>query len=276
MNLRNSRWFKVTFAKGICDAEQLVAVLLPWGLLGLQETDTHYEVYFAFSQRAALPRLMETLREQWPEIDADFAEITDDGWSTRWQEYFKPQRITHRIAVRPLWERPQNVDVEIVLQPGMAFGTGTHATTRLALQMLEKFLMPGMSVLDAGCGSGILAIAALKLGAGSVVAWDIDPEVVDNFTENLSLNNLAGKIDIHIGDVTQLPDYGFNLIISNIERQPNLRLLDALALHKNRSLVIFTGLLQEECTLFTEAVLNYGREIVAQDTEDEWLVLVVH
>jgi ribosomal protein L11 methyltransferase len=269
----SERWLKVLVPKNAGNEELIIARLIQWGMLGLQETDTDYEIYFPLNMKLSLPEL---IAAEWPQLNITITEIVDNGWSTRWQEYFKPQTISPRIAVRPYWEKPlKDVPVEIVLKPGMAFGTGTHPTTHLALLMLEKYLTPGDVLLDAGCGSGILTIAALKLGAAQVSAWDIDSTVVDNFNENLELNGLSRKVAIQIGDVTALPNYNYDLIVSNIERQSNLRLLEALVRQQNRPLVIFTGLLKEENEIFTNKVLNYGREILDQDTEDEWLALVI-
>ncbi|HQC62366.1 MAG TPA: 50S ribosomal protein L11 methyltransferase [Candidatus Marinimicrobia bacterium] len=267
------RWLKVLIPKSAGNEELIIARLIQWGMLGLQETDTDYEIYFPLNMKLSLPEL---IAAEWPQLNITITEIVDNGWSTRWQEYFKPQTISPRIAVRPYWEKQlKDVSVEIVLKPGMAFGTGTHPTTHLALLMLEKYLTPGDVLLDAGCGSGILTIAALKLGAAQVSAWDIDSLVIDNFNENLELNGLSRKVAIQIGDVTALPNYNYDLIVSNIERQSNLRLLEALGRQQNRPLVIFTGLLKEENEIFTNKVLNYGREILDQDTEDEWLALVI-
>ncbi|HOV23659.1 MAG TPA: 50S ribosomal protein L11 methyltransferase [Candidatus Marinimicrobia bacterium] len=269
----SQRWLKVLIPKSAGNEELIIARLIQWGMLGLQETDTDYEIYFPLNMKLSLPEL---IAAEWPQLNITITEIVDNGWSTRWQEYFKPQTISPRIAVRPYWEKPlKDVPVEIVLKPGMAFGTGTHPTTHLALLMLEKYLTPGNSLLDAGCGSGILTIAALKLGAAQVSAWDIDSLVIDNFNENLELNGLSRKVAIQIGDVTALPNYNYDLIVSNIERLSNLRLLEALVHQRNRPLVIFTGLLKEEDEIFTDKVLNYGREILDQDTEDEWLALVI-
>ena len=269
----SQRWLKVLIPKSAGNEELIIARLIQWGMLGLQETDTDYEIYFPLNMKLSLPEL---IAAELPQLNITITEIVDNGWSTRWQEYFKPQTISPRIAVRPYWEKPlKDVPVEIVLKPGMAFGTGTHPTTHLALLMLEKYLTPGDVLLDAGCGSGILTIAALKLGAAQVSAWDIDSLVIDNFNENLELNGLSRKVAIQIGDVTALPNYNYDLIVSNIERQSNLRLLEALVRQQNRPLVIFTGLLKEENEIFTNKVLNYGREILDQDTEDEWLALVI-
>jgi ribosomal protein L11 methyltransferase len=269
----SQRWLKVLIPKSAGNEELIIARLIQWGMLGLQETDTDYEIYFPLNMKLSLPEL---IAAEWPQLNVTITEVVDNGWSTRWQEYFKPQTISPRIAVRPYWEKPlKDVSVEIVLKPGMAFGTGTHPTTHLALLMLEKYLTPGDVLLDAGCGSGILTIAALKLGAAQVSAWDIDSLVIDNFNENLELNGLSRKVAIQIGDVTALPNYNYDLIVSNIERQSNLRLLEALVRQQNRPLVIFTGLLKEENEIFTNKVLNYGREILDQDTEDEWLALVI-
>ena len=266
-------WLKMLIPKSAGNEELIIARLIQWGMLGLQETDTDYEIYFPLNMKLSLPEL---IAAELPQLNITITEIVDNGWSTRWQEYFKPQTISPRIAVRPYWEKPlKDVPVEIVLKPGMAFGTGTHPTTHLALLMLEKYLTPGDVLLDAGCGSGILTIAALKLGAAQVSAWDIDSLVIDNFNENLELNGLSRKVAIQIGDVTALPNYNYDLIVSNIERQSNLRLLEALVRQQNRPLVIFTGLLKEENEIFTNKVLNYGREILDQDTEDEWLALVI-
>ncbi|HQQ84888.1 MAG TPA: 50S ribosomal protein L11 methyltransferase [Candidatus Marinimicrobia bacterium] len=273
MTANSERWLKVLVPKNAGNEELIIARLIQWGMLGLQETDTDYEIYFPLNMKLSLPEL---IAAEWPQLNITITEIVDNGWSTRWQEYFKPQTISPRIAVRPYWEKQlKDVSVEIVLKPGMAFGTGTHPTTHLALLMLEKYLTPGDVLLDAGCGSGILTIAALKLGAAQVSAWDIDSLVIDNFNENLELNGLSRKVAIQIGDVTALPNYNYDLIVSNIERQSNLRLLEALVRQQNRPLVIFTGLLKEENEIFTNKVLNYGREILDQDTEDEWLALVI-
>lgn len=122
----------------------------------------------------------------------------EEDWANSWKEHYHPVKVGHRTVVRPPWREYEPVGDEIVvmLDPGMAFGNGTHQTTRLALQGLEKFIEPGMSVFDAGTGSGILAIAASKLGASHVDGVDIDQVSVRTARENVEMNDLPSPVDL--------------------------------------------------------------------------------
>lgn len=200
--------------------------------------------------------------------------IKDEDWHLTWQQYFKPQRITDRITVFPEWESvDETVEIPIRIRPGMAFGTGTHETTQLALTLLETKIKKGMKILDAGCGAGILTIAAQKLGAKSIDSVEIDKEAEANFYENLELNNCTGKM--LITDVTQLDDYDYDLIVSNIQIKPNTSLLETLVEHNYTNPVIFTGILKEEREKFIEIVSQMKRKVTAELVKNEWMAFIV-
>ncbi|NTV89004.1 MAG: 50S ribosomal protein L11 methyltransferase [Clostridiales bacterium] len=132
---------------------------------------------------------------------AGLGSVDDEDWSTAWKKYYKPFNITDRIVIKPTWEEyaPKENEMIIELDPGMAFGTGTHETTMLCSQLLEKYLEKGDKVLDAGCGSGILSIVAAKLGAEAVTAFDIDVIAVRVTKENCELNGVEKCVSAFSG-----------------------------------------------------------------------------
>ena len=169
--------------------------------------------------------------EAWTQgIDApvNAAPLADNDWAHSWQKYYRPMELGERLYIVPQWERerspPPAGRVSVYLNPGLTFGTGSHASTQLCLGGVERYIAPGMDVLDLGCGSGILSIAALVLGAGSAVAVDIDPKAVDVAYENAAMNDigrdrytgLAGDVlsDPALCDRLALKRYG--LVLANI------------------------------------------------------------
>lgn len=134
-------------------------------------------------------------------------EVDDEDWANAWKQYFKPLKVSDRLTIKPTWEEyepssPEELILE--LDPGMAFGTGTHATTALCLRTLEKVVQPGDDVIDVGTGSGVLAIAAAKLGANHVLALDLDPVAVSSASENTKLNGMEDRITVKLSDLLQV------------------------------------------------------------------------
>lgn len=157
------------------------------------------------------------------QLDTSLCRYAD--WADNWKQYFKPTPIGRRLLIRPAWEPKQDTPrTELVLEPGLAFGTGTHETTRLCLQLLDQYLVGGETVLDVGCGSGILSIAALLLGAERAVGVDIDALAVKTANTNAAVNHVEQRFTGLCGDLTQQVTGRFQVVCANIVADVILKL----------------------------------------------------
>jgi ribosomal protein L11 methyltransferase len=148
----------------------------------------------------------------------DTASTLEEDWRNNWKKYFNPTPIGEKILIRPSWRDDYDPQGRVVLNidPGLAFGTGNHETTRLCLETIEKYLKKGDKVLDVGCGSGILAIASLLLGADSAVGVDIDQTAVRTAVENAQINKVADRFTVICGDLTEKVEGKYDLVVANI------------------------------------------------------------
>ena len=199
---------------------------------------------------------------------AEAVTVDDEDWKDKWKENFKPSKITKRIVVKPTWEEYIAGDGEIVLQidPGMAFGTGTHETTSLCLRLMEKYLSDfpeNKKVLDIGCGSGILSIAAALLGAGEVMAVEIDKDAVSVAAENVKLNGVLNNVSVVQGDLTKGIDFKADIIVANLMADLVMVLAESAANHmEDGGIFISSGILTEKKETVSEAIRNAGFEIL--------------
>jgi ribosomal protein L11 methyltransferase len=198
-------------------------------------------------------------------------------WAEAWKEQYRVSHIGRRLVVRPSWlsYTPQPGEVVLTLDPGMAFGTGLHASTRLCLAALERHLRPGDTLLDVGTGSGILAIAAARLGAGTVLALDVDPLAVGVARENVALNGVAGVVEVRQGSLPVEPPGGWDVIAVNILAETIAQMAPALAAHlATGGLLIASGIIASRQQLVSAALAAQGLVPVEQQREGDWLALV--
>jgi ribosomal protein L11 methyltransferase len=202
--------------------------------------------------------------------------IVGDEWKHKWREFFKPSRVGRNLVVKPSWEpfdtKPS--DVVLTLDPGQAFGTGTHETTRLVLAELEDLVLPDHRVLDVGCGSGILAIGTLLLGAKSAVGLDIDDESMEASRENAERNGVLKKFQVSKRSITTLKD-AFQLVVANIESRVLVPLAASITarLAPGGNLVL-SGLLSHEEEELLEVYTALGLKHERTSREKDWIAMV--
>ena len=205
--------------------------------------------------------------------------VDDADWKDKWKEYFKPVRITDRLVVKPTWEEYEPNDGEKVIQidPGMAFGTGTHETTSLCLKLMEKYLgdePQDKEVLDVGCGSGILSIAAALLGCRSVTGVEIDEDAVRVAEENVELNGIGDRVEILQGDLTEGIESKADIIVANLMADLVMTLSKSAKEHlKDGGIFISSGILLEKKDIVSDAVKEAGFEIIEIAEDGEWCAI---
>jgi ribosomal protein L11 methyltransferase len=220
-----------------------------------------------------------------------YKQIADQNWMEAWKQYYKPILIGQRLLILPAWmESPEPDRIAIKIDPGMAFGTGTHPTTQLCLELMEKFFddRPStivhrlLSTIDVGCGSGILSIAALKLGATKALGVDIDEESVKNSRENADTNEVGDELILGVGSVQEIRDGKFAfrkapLVVANILAPVIVRLFDAgLAdLIEENGAIILSGILQEQEQNVIEAGQAKGLRMNERRQMGDWVALTM-
>ena len=164
------------------------------------------------------------------EYETSIVGVNEEDWANNWKQYYHTQRIGKRIVVTPSWEEytPTGDDVQMRLDPGMAFGTGTHDTTRLCLELLEECVTPTTRILDVGTGSGILSVGGVLLGAPSALGVDIDPVAVKVANENAQINEVSDKTEFVCGDLTDKVHGQFEIVTANIVADIIIRLLSTV------------------------------------------------
>ena len=209
-------------------------------------------------------------------FDFTLTHVDDEDWLHKWEEYFMPTKISERFVVKPAWRqyKPKDGEDVITIDPGLAFGTGTHATTFLTLRLMEKYLQPGDDVLDVGSGSGILSIGAVKLGAERIWAVDLFDDAVQSTKNNAALNGCEDKIEAFQGDLTKGLDVKADLVCANLMADLVKMLSKDVAKHlKGRGIYISSGILDEKEEDVAGAIKGAGFDILESIHADGWCAI---
>ncbi|MCX7992065.1 MAG: 50S ribosomal protein L11 methyltransferase [Fimbriimonadales bacterium] len=223
--MKPSEWLSIRVVAPPPAWDAVATVLIDSGCAGVELREQPYSIvaYLPSTEKERLDEI-EAQLHRLPEYDLpavqrfEVQSVSEQNWHTAWRRYFRSRRFGERIRVQPSWSgyRPAPDEVVIRLDPGLAFGTGGHATTALCLELLERYLQPGMRVADMGTGTGILAIAAAKLGAREVIAVDDDELAVKIAQGNIERNGVADRVRAQVGDGFHALSGTFDLIVCNI------------------------------------------------------------
>lgn len=278
-------YVEVTIGADAPLAENLSAILSQLGFEGFWEEEGALHCYISATRWSDL--FLEEVRSvvglvarssQTPSPSIDVRGIPLQNWNAEWEKTITPIRVTDRIVIAPSWHQPEAgpEDVVLTIDPKMSFGTGYHETTRLMLRLLQDRVCPGFSVLDVGTGTGVLAIAALRLGAGWAIGCDIDPWSIENARENGTVNGVAGRFTIVEGEISAVPREPYDLVLANIQLNVIAPILGEI---RERcapdGFILLAGLLLRDEEEIRSLLRSHALEVVERRAENEWVAFAV-
>lgn len=211
------------------------------------------------------------------EVELELKQIREEDWAEAWKQYFKPEHIG-KIVIKPSWEvySPTSDEIIIELDPGMAFGTGTHPTTRICIKLLQEIITSQTEMLDVGTGSGILALAGAMLGAKKIVATDIDPIAIKVALENVRRNRMEGFIEVYQSNLLERPlDFKFNLVVANIITNAIMEISSQLAkVLEPGGIFMASGIIEERFPEVVDCLTKQGFVMKKHIFEEGWVGLI--
>ena len=278
-------YVEVAITAGPVLSENLTGILSQLGFEGFWESEGSLRGYISADRctpffldeiRSVVALVARSSAAPLPSIQVN--SIAEQNWNAEWEKTITPIRITDRLVIAPSWHAVAAAPGEIVLtiDPKMSFGTGYHETTRLMLRMLETRIQPGMHVLDVGTGTGILAIAALRMGAEHATGCDVDPWSIENARENALVNQVAERCTILLGEVGVTPSGPYDLVLANIQLNIIALILGNL---KERcapgGTILLAGLLLQDEEEIRSLIAREGLTVAERISENEWLAAAV-
>ena len=258
------------------EAEEIAHInLIDEELIAKDRTVSVIHIYISECDNAAeaLEFLKERLTAAGIEYKAGSDGVNDSDWNENWKKYFHATEIGKRLTIVPSWEEYDNRENRVLLHidPGAAFGTGTHATTSLCLELLQDYIKDGSAMLDIGCGSGILAIASVLLGAEYAVGVDIDAQSVKTARENAAINGVSDRTEFIVGDLAEKVSGRFPVVCANIVADVVIRLLDGAEKYiADGGVLIVSGIIDIRENDVLEAAEKHGYEISQKRYRDNW------
>lgn len=210
-------------------------------------------------------------------LNMTFNDIKEEDWANNWKKYFKPFNVGKKLLIKPTWEECDNKENRIILEidPGASFGTGSHETTKMCLIGLEDYMKEGDEVIDVGCGSGILSIAAAKLGCKHVTGVDIDPMCIETSSYLSKINSVSDKFDVFIGDLAEKVDVQADVVVANIFAHIIKRLTpDTKRILKKGGIFISSGIIKETVDTVIDSYKENGFEILEVNNMGDWYCVV--
>ncbi len=207
----------------------------------------------------------------------ELVEVAEEDWADSWKQYYKPVQISERIVIAPTWEKTtlNAAQLLIELDPGMAFGTGTHPTTVLSILALEQVLTGGEQVIDVGAGTGVLSIAAAKLGADSVLAIDLDPVAVASASQNIVLNQVSEQVTVRAGNLLHGETQVVDVIVANILAEVIMQFTDDVQrLLKPGGYFIASGIIESKAGAVKKQIEASGMKIIERKQEKDWVTYI--
>lgn len=262
-------------------AEEIAHIdLIDEELINKDRTEALIHIYISECDNAAeaLAFLKERLTAENIPFSCGAGGVNDADWSENWKKYFHATEIGDKLAIVPSWEEYDNKENRKILHidPGAAFGTGTHATTSLCLSMLENYVSEGSKMLDIGCGSGILSIASVLLGAETAVGVDIDAQSVKTAKENAELNNVSGKTEYIVGDLADKISGKYNVVCANIVADVVIRLLgDVRTFMEENAVLLVSGIIDARENDVLAAAEKHGFKVKEKQYKDNWCAFVL-
>ena len=255
--------------------------LIDESILNADKTRGAVSLYLPAERGVAdsLAFLQERFREEGLDVEIEINGLKEEDWANSWKQYYKTLKIGKRIVIVPAWEtyEPKDGEITVRMDPGMAFGTGTHETTRLVMKMMQDEIVGGERVLDVGTGSGILSICASKLGARECFAYDIDPVAVRVAEEN-SERNECSNITVGVSDLLYGIDRRekYDFAVANIVADIIVRMLpDVEAVLKPGAPLILSGIISEYKAKVVDAAEALGYKVIREEQENDWVALMV-
>ena len=244
----------------------------------LQKDRTKGLVHIYISPEANPAEAISFLEERYRACGIDFslstANCVEEDWINNWKKYFHPIPVGNKLLIRPTWEEaPDTGRIVLHLEPGLAFGTGTHETTRLCLELLEQYVSPGCDGLDVGCGSGILSVAALLLGAQKAVGVDIDELAVKTAVENAQINEVSGRFTAICGNLTEQVSGQYQVVVANIVADVIISLTQDIPAYLSPDAVYLMSGIIDSREPDVLAALAPQFEVIGRREEKGWVAL---